>query len=335
MRGSDANVPRRAALGALAAIALFPRAGLAQPSQKIVGVLVGQGTRAQGQWRIDVITAGLKKQGWVEGQNLRLEFRWPEGDVEQARRDAAELAGIRADVLVATNTLSTKALIAATPIIPIVFVNVTDPIGSGIVASFARPGKNVTGFTDMDPTIAGKWVELLRELVPTTRAVAMIYNPDTEGPFVAEYRRAYEDAARRLGVETRIEHVRAADEYATVFRRCNITTNCAAIMLDDPLFSQNLAAVMKLAIDQRIPVMHTFPGYAIRDGGLIGYNVHLLDLYTQGVGHVDRILRGEKPGDLPVQMPVKFQLAINRTVAASMGIDVPTSILARADHIIE
>ncbi len=263
----------------------------------------------QGQWRIDAIAAGLKKRGWDRGpDNLRLDFRWPEGDPQRAAMEARDLVAIPADVLVATNTLSTKALASATSTTPIVFVNVTDPVASGLVSSFARPGRNVTGFTDMDPAIAGKWVELLREFVPTTQTVVMVYNPDAEGPFVSGYRTAFQGVAQQLGLETRIEHVRVVSDYETVFTRCNLTTRCAAIMLDDGLFALNSEAVMRRALTERVPAMYTLPGYAINFGGLMGYNVELRDLYAQGVGYVDRILRGEKPGDLPVQMPVSFQL---------------------------
>lgn len=160
------------------------------------------------------------KYGWTDGQNIRVEYRWPEGDPITAKQYAEELVAARADVLVGTNTFAVNALRAATNSIPIVFVNVTDPIASGMVASLARPGANITGFTDMDPAIAGKWVELLKMLVPPLDTVAMVYNPESAAPFVGGYIQPFEYAARKLDMRARIEHVKAREDYAPVFEAC-------------------------------------------------------------------------------------------------------------------
>ena len=180
---------RRTILLGLATSALLPSRSLGQSASRFMGVMVGQGTRAQGQWRVDAFQSSLRKRGWIDGQNIRVEFKWPEGDPAMAAREAGELVTKGADVLVATNTFATRTLMAATKTVPIVFANVTDPVSSGLVPSLTRPGGNVTGFTDGDPAIAGKWVQLLQELVPNVRTVVMIHSLKGVGHFLAQYKR--------------------------------------------------------------------------------------------------------------------------------------------------
>jgi len=233
------------------------------------------------------------KYGWTDGQNIRVEYRWPEGDPIAAKRHAEELVAARADVLVATNTFAVNALRAATNSIPIVFVNVTDPIASGMVASLARPGANITGFTDMDPAIAGKWVELLKMLVPPLKTVAMVYNPESAAPFVGGYIQPFEYAARKLDMRARIEHVKAREDYAPVLEACARDAGCGVILIDDALFARNLEYIVALANKNKVPAMYTNQGYVTTYAGLIAYGISLSDQYIQSAEYIDKILHGE------------------------------------------
>jgi putative ABC transport system substrate-binding protein len=326
---------RRTILFGLATIPLLPSLSFGQSPPRFMGVMVGQGTRAQGQWRIDAFQSSLRKRGWIDGQNIRVEFKWPEGDPAVAARDAEDLVARRADVLVATNTFATRTLMAATKTVPIVFANVTDPVSSGLVASLARPGGNVTGFTDGDPAIAGKWVQLLRELVPDLRTVVMIHSQKGVGPYLAQYKAAFEDTAVHLGLTRRAENIEAVADYASVLDRCGREGRCAAVMVDDAMFAGNTGEVVRLAQAHKVPAIYTNQGYVITSGGLIAYGVTLVALYDQAIGYVDRILKGEKPGDLPVQMPTTFNLTVSLKAAAAIGIEVPSSILAQADRVVD
>jgi len=275
------------------------------------------------------------KYGWTDGQNIRVDYRWPEGDPTAAKRYAEELVAARADVLVGTNTFAINALRAATNSIPIVFVNVTDPIASGMVASLARPGANITGFTDMDPAIAGKWVEFLKMLVPPLDTVAMVYNPESAAPFVGGYIQPFEYAARNLDMRARIEHVKAREDYAPVLEACARDAGCGVILIDDALFARNLEYIVALANKNKVPAMYTNQGYVTTYAGLIAYGINLSDQYIQSAEYIDKILHGEKPADLPVQMPTTFRLAVNQKTASAMGIGVPQAILMLADRVIE
>ena len=326
---------RRALLLGLATSPWMPSLVLGQSVPRFIGIMVGQGTKAQGQWRIDAFQNSLRKRGWIDGQNIRVEFKWPGGDPTVAARDAEDLLAKRADVLVATNTFATRMLMAATKTVPIVFANVTDPVSSGLVASLARPGGNVTGLTDGDPAIAGKWVQLLQELVPDLRTVVMIHSQKGVGPYLTQYKTAFEDSAVHLGLTRRVEQIDSVADYASVLDRCGREGRCAAVMVDDALFASNTGEVVRLAQDHKVPAIYTNQGYVVTSGGLIAYGITLLDLYDQAMGYVDRILKGEKPGDLPVQMPTRFNLTVSLKAAAAIGIQVPLSILAQADRVVE
>ena len=326
---------RRAILLGLATSPFLPSLSFGQSAPRFMGVLVGQGTRAQNQWRIDAFQGSLRKRGWIDSQNIRVEFKWPEGDPAVAAREAEDLVARRADVLVSTNTFATRALMAATKTVPIVFANVTDPVNSGIVPSLAHPGGNVTGFTDGDPAIAGKWVQLLRELVPDLRTVVMIHSLKGVGPYLAQYKAAFEDTAVRLGLTRRVEQIEAVADYASVLERCGREDRCAAVMVDDALFASNTDQVVRLTQVYKVPTIYLQLGYVLTYGGLIAYGISLIALIDQAVGYVDRVLRGEKPADLPVQLPTTFNLTVSLKAAAAIGIEVPLSILAQADRVVE
>ena len=326
---------RRTILLGLATIPLRPSLSFGQSAPRFMGVLIGQGTRAQNQWRIDAFQNSLRKRGWIDGQNIRVEFKWPEGDPAAAAREAEDLVAKRADVLVATNTFATRTLVAATKTVPIVFANVTDPVNSGLIPSLARPGGNVTGFTDSDPVIAGKWVQLLQQLVPDLRTVVMMHSLKGVGPFLAQYKAAFENTAVHLGLTRRVEQIEVVADYASVLERCGREGRCAAVMVDDALFASNVVEVVRLTQDHRVPAIYTNSGWVTSYGGLIAYGVSLVALYDQAIGYVDRILKGEKPGDLPVQMPTNFNLTVSLKAAAAIGIEVPPIILAQADRIVE
>ena len=314
-------------------VAALPVASAAQNTKRI-GILVANGTPEWGRWRVEAFDRGLRDRGWRPGENLHLEYRWPKGDAAATRAFAEELVALKPDLLVATNTLATNALRALTSSVPILFVNVTDPVAAKIVQSLSHPGGNVTGFTDMEPSIAGKWAELLKELVPGLQTIAMVYNPDL-APYAHLYLTTFENSAAALALKPQIVHVTSPDEYEPTIKRCASEAGCALILLDDGMFTRKPEFVTAIARKHRVPALYTNIGYVRNDGGLISYGVNLTTMYVQSAGYMDRILKGERPEDLPVQMPIAFRLGINIKAAEAVGLSVPPILLARADEVIE
>lgn len=326
---------RRDLLGFLAGgLALAPQATRSQPRLRRVGVLVGTGPEQQGQWRKDAIREGLQPYGWTEGQTIEVIYRWAEGRGEDVvRRYADELIATQPDVLFGTNTLAVKGLAAAASSIPIVFTNVTDPVGSGFAETLPRPGGNITGFTDMDPAIAGKWVELLKEVAPRIEQVAMMFNPET-APFAKPYFRAFENAGQQYGLSIRYATVETKDQYPATIQRCSQPPLTGLIVIDDGLFNRNKDRVIGLATEHRVPAIHNHAAY-VRAGGLISYGVDIVALYRQTMSYIHRILSGEKPGELPIQMPTRYLTTVNTKAAEAIGIRLSASLLARADDLVE
>jgi putative tryptophan/tyrosine transport system substrate-binding protein len=280
------------------------------------------GTPERGRWRVEAFDRGLRERGWTPGRDVQLEYRWPNGDPAAATALARELVEQKLHLLVATNTMATNALRAVAGSTPILFVNVTEPVAAGLVQSLSRPGGNVTGFTDMEPAIAGKWLELLLELSPTVQSVGMVYSPEV-APYAHLYLNAFKDAATSLRVEGRVVHVRSLEDYEPVMQACGSESACALIVLDDGLFTRQPAFVTNLALKHRVPAMYTNVAYVKRDGGLLAYGVDLEAMYVQSAVYMDRILKGERPEDLPVQMPIKFRLGVNLKTAAALGLSMP------------
>jgi putative ABC transport system substrate-binding protein len=230
-------------------------------------------------------------------------------------------------------TKPVKGLKAATSSIPIVFTNVTDPVGSGFVETLSRPGGNITGFTDMDPAIAGKWVELLKEVAPHIKHAAMMFNPET-APFAKPYFRAFEDAGQQYGLPTRYATVESKEQYPTIIEGCSQPPLTGLVVIDDGLFNRNKELVIRLAAEHRVPAIYNHAAY-VTAGGLISYGIDIMALYRQSVSYIHRILSGEKPSDLPVQLPTKYLMTVNTKAADALGIKLSANILAQADYLVE
>ena len=298
-----------------------------------VGVLFGiDENDPEGRNRIDAFRQGLEKLGWKPGQNLRIESRWAAGDLERLKAQAAELVQLKPDVLLAGATLSLVALQRATPDIPIVFAQVTDPVGAGFVTSLARPGGNITGFTQHEFAISVKWLELLKELAPRVKRVAVIHL--AENPASAGYLATMTPAASIFGVELTTIPVRNTADIDRAVDGIASTSDGGIIVLPGPAPSSRRNRIIALAEQHHLPAVYPFR-YWVISGGLASYGIDNVDLYRLAATYVDRILKGEKPADLPVQHATKFQLVINLKTAKALGLDPPITLLARTDEVIE
>jgi putative ABC transport system substrate-binding protein len=276
---------------------------------------------------------GLAELGWVEGRNLHIEFRWPGGDIERAQALAMELARLKPDVLLARSTPTTSALKRESGSIPIVFVAVTEPEQQGFVQSLARPGGNITGFTNFESTIGGKWLQLLKEVEPRIARVAVMFNPQT-APFAELFLRSVQAAAPGLAVEVSAMPVQSEAEIeaaVTVFARLPAG---GLVVIPDSFTGQHRDLVIALAARNRLPALYTNL-VSTPNGGLLAYAVDTRDLMHRAAGYVDRILKGGKPAEMPVQQPAKFELSINLKTAKALGLTVPQTLLYRADEVIE
>jgi putative tryptophan/tyrosine transport system substrate-binding protein len=283
-------------------------------------------------WLSAFITAfaGL---GWSEGRNLRMDVRWGAGDLDRVRMYAKELVASQPDAILVESTPQAAALQRETRTIPIVFVIVSDPVGSGFVASLARPGGNMTGFSNQDPSMGGKWVELLAEIAPHRRRVAALFNPETAPYVKTYYLPPFEVAARSLGIDPIAAPVRSDAEIETAIAPLGREMGGAVIM-PDAFLSGHRTSVISLATRNNVPTISQ-ESELTRDGLLISYGPDLGDLYRRAASYVDLTLRGAKPSDLPVQLPVKFRMAVNVKTAKALRLAVPQSILLRADEVME
>jgi putative ABC transport system substrate-binding protein len=275
----------------------------------------------------------LAKLGWVDGQNVRIDVRWTLGDVERARFFAKELVELKPDIIVAGATPGTAALQQETRTIPIVFAAVSDPVGSGFVASMPRPGGNITGFTNIEASMGGKWLELLKEAAPRLRRVAIMFNPDTATGGGSYYLGSFEAAARSLAVEPITVRVHSDAEIGTAITSLG-REQAGLVVMSDSFMSTHHRTVIQLAARNNVPAIMPASNFA-REGGLISYGTNNVDLFRRAATYVDRILKGEKPTDLPVQQPTKFELIINLKTAKALGLTIPESFLLRADEVIE
>jgi len=275
----------------------------------------------------------LAKLGWKEGGNLRLEVRWSAGSAEMVKTFAKELVDLRPDAILGRGTPETTALARETRTIPIVFAATSDPIGSGFVASFTHPGGNISGFTNVESTVGGKWVELLKEMAPHTTHVALLFNPATAPP-VEFYLPSIQAAATSLAIRASIAPVHATDGIEGVIAELARDPGGGLIMMPDTFNVTNRGLIIALAARYGVPLVSNNPLFA-QSGALITYGVDFSDLLRQAAGYIDRILKGANPADLPVQNPTKFNLAINLSTAKALGLNVPLSLQQRADALIE
>jgi putative tryptophan/tyrosine transport system substrate-binding protein len=317
-----------------AAAAGWPLAGHAQHSERVrrVGILTSFGPDdPEGRRRIEALNNGLKKFGWIEGRNLQFEYHHAPGGVMTPALGEV-LVRSNPDIALANSTPGLRALQQATHTIPIVFVSVSDPVGDGFVASLARPSGNITGFSNYEPSLAGKWVELLKELEPRLARVLVLFNPDTapHSLFLAPLG----EAARHLSLEAVAARVRTPTEVESVLKAAAGDSRAGVIPLPDSFLSTQRQSVIGATARLRLAVVYPFRFFA-ESGGLMSYGADAMDQYTRAPAYIDRILRGEKPGELPVQAPTKFEFVINLKTAKALAIDVPTQLLALADEVIE
>ncbi len=275
---------------------------------------------------------GLRQLGYVEGQNIIIEWRFAEGDLDRVRRYVAELVRLKVDVIVTGGPTDTRVAKEATATIPIVMVFDNDPVGNGFVASLARPGGNITGFSTLAPEISGKRLELLREIVPRLSRVAVL-GASTE-PGNAQALKETELAARALGVQLEYLELRDPKDIETVFRAASKARADAVLMLSSPVFTSQRIQLADLAVRNRLPAIYPRREF-VEDGGLIAYGVSITDLARRAATYVDKILKGAKPAELPVEQPMKFELVINLKAAKQIGLTVPPNVLARADKVIK
>jgi putative ABC transport system substrate-binding protein len=323
---------RREFITLLGGAVTWPLAARAQVGERKarIGVLMPlPQTSSEGQARIAAFLQELQKLGWTEGRNLQIEYRWAPGDVRKA---ATELAELRPDVIFATATPSVAALQQATRTLPIVFVMVADPVTSGFVESLAKPGGNITGFPNFEYGISTKWLELLKEIAPHVTRVGVIRDPTITsniGQFAA-----VQSVAPSFGVDLTPLGGRDAKDIERTINEFARGPNGGLICAAAPLTLNNRNLVISLAARHRMPAIYPFR-FFVADGGLVSYGADPINFYRQAAGYVDRILKGEKPADLPAQAATKYQLAINLKTAKALGITVPRTLLSRADEVIE
>jgi len=277
---------------------------------------------------------GLQKLGWMEGRNIQLDTRWvPPDDAEARQRFAKELVALQPDLILSSVTPTTAALLQHTRTIPIVFATVSDPVGSGFVASLARPGGNVTGFQALLGSLGGKWLELLKEIAPHVASVAMLFNPAV-APYAEAFLNPFKAAASSFAVEPIAASVRDTSELEAVIAAQARAQNGGLIVMPDTFMDVHRAEIISLAARFGVPAIYPRRPFT-EVGGLLSYGIDQLDSYRRAAIYVDRILKGEKPSDLPVQAPVKFELVINLKTAKALGLEVPWFLRQRADEVIE
>jgi putative tryptophan/tyrosine transport system substrate-binding protein len=316
------------------AAATWPLAAGAQQTERMrrIGVLMNfTSDDPQSQDRLAAFVQGLQELGWTVGRNLRIDYRWGAGNVERYRTFAAELVALTPDVLVTVGAPAVEALQRATRTVPIVFATVTDPVGGGLVANLARPGGNTTGFTLSEYGLSGKWLELLKEIAPRVTRAAVLRDPVAVG--IAQFA-AIQAVAPSLQMELSPVDVRDPSEIERAVTAFADRPNGGLIATASAPTAIHRELIIALATRHKLPAVYPFR-YYVTAGGLISYGPDSVDQFRLAAGYVDRILRGEKPGDLPVQAPTKYELVINLKTAKAFGLDVSPSLLARADEVIE
>jgi putative ABC transport system substrate-binding protein len=326
---------RREFITLLGGAAAWPLAARAQQPNRMrrIGMLMGQAANdPEGQTRIIALVQGLAQLGWTFGQNARIDTRWGAGNPDDIRKYAEELAGLAPDIILADGASTVGPLLQVTRSVPVVFMTVVDPVGAGFVTSLARPGGNATGFTNFEYGLSGKWLELLKQISPGVTRAAVLRDPAISagiGQFAA-----IQSMAPSLGVEVIAVNVRDAADIerdVTAFAR---SPNGGLIVTGSALTVLHRNLIIALAAQHRLPTVY-FQRFLVMGGGLISYGPDIIDQYRRAAGYVDRILKGEKPADLPVQTPTRYELVINLKTAKTLGLSVPDKLLALADEVIE
>jgi putative ABC transport system substrate-binding protein len=326
---------RREFIAGLGGAAAWPLTARAQQDDRVrpIAVLMpGDGNDPLRKTQLSAFTQALAGLGWTEGRNVRMDPRWAGSDTNRIREFAQELVGSQPDVIVASATAVTAALQRETRTIPIVMVNVADPVASGTVARLDRPSGNITGFAGLEASLGGKWLELLSEIAPGLRRAAIMFNPDTAA--VSTYMPSFEAAAGSLKVVPSTTPVHSDVEIETAVVALGREPGGGLVVMPDAFTLVHRAPIILAAARNNVPAVYNYSAFA-RDGGLLSYGLDQVDAWRRAASYVDRILRGAKPGDLPVQFPTKFELVVNLKTAKSLGLDVPPSILLSADEVIE
>jgi ABC-type uncharacterized transport system substrate-binding protein len=316
----------------------WPLAALAQQPDRMrrIGVLMNAAaTETMPQSYVAAFVPELRQLGWTEGRNLRIDVRWNAGDATLARTYAAQLIGLTPDVILVSSTTNLTVIQQATSTVPVVFVQVSDPVEQGFVASITKPGGNLTGFSAYEFSVGGKWVDLLKEIAPSLTRVAVMFNPDTS-PQSKFFMRSVEAAAPSHGLQAIATPVRTTTEIEAALQNFSREPNGGLILPTDSFIRLRSKLIAELAERHRLPSISSYDGFA-KDGGLMYYGVfiNVPDHFRQAASYVDRILKGEKPGDLPVQRAVKYTLVINLKTAKALGLTVPLPLTGLADEVIE
>ena len=317
-------------------LAAWPRMTFAQqPSDRVrrIGALMAYTKDdPEDQQRVAAFQEGLKQSGWIEGRNIQSEYRWYAGDVERARSAAKELVGLKPDLILVGASAGLVALTQETRSVPLIFVAVTDPVGLGLVESLARPGGNATGFTFFEFSVGTKLLESLRQIAPQARRIALMYTPDS--PVHGQYLSAIDAIAPSTAMTLIKTPVRNAAEIEAAVEAVGREPNGGLMVLPEPFFPVHRKLIVGLAARYNLPTIYPFRSFT-DDGGLMSYSVDVVDLYKRAGGYADRLLRGGVAAEMPVQQPTRYELVINLKTAKALGLEVPASLLARADDVIE
>jgi putative ABC transport system substrate-binding protein len=326
---------RRELIAGLASAAAWPLTARAQQGNRVrrIGVLVpGDENDAMRKTFVSAFTQALADLGWADGRNVRMDLRWYGDDINRIRALAQELVGLQPDIILPGGMAATAALQRETRTIPIVFANVSEPIGGGIVPRLNQPGGNVTGFALYEPTLGGKWLELLSEIAPGLKRATIMFNPDTAP--VSTFMPSFETAARSLKLLPIIAPVHSDVEIETAIVALGREPRGGLVVMPDTFTTTHRASIISTAARNKVSAVYSLSEF-VRDGGLLSYGPDQVDNWSRAATYVDRILRGEKPAELPVQFPTKFEMVVNRKTATALGLAIPPSILLRADEVIE
>jgi ABC-type uncharacterized transport system substrate-binding protein len=316
------------------AAAAWPLAARAQQPKRVGVLMSGAATEPIGQSNLATFVQGLRKLGWIDGQNLQLEVRWSAGDLTRMEAYATDLVGLfKPDVLLINTTSNLVALQRATRTIPIVFTAVSDPVEQGFVPNLTRPGGNITGFANPEFSIAGKWADLLKQMLPSLTRVALVFNPETS-PESKLFVSAVEAAAPSLGVEVMTAPVHSTAEIEATLARLSREPNIGLIFPTGVFMGLRAKLIVETVARYRLPAIYSTETF-MAEGGLMNYRNDQSEPFRLAPFYVDRILKGTKPGDLPVQLPTKFKFIVNRKTASALGIEVPLGLLLAADEVIE
>jgi putative ABC transport system substrate-binding protein len=326
---------RRSFITLLGGAAAWPLAARAQQGGRMrrIGVLMaGDENDREGKLRYSALSQALGGLGWTDGRNVRMDLRWGGGDINGIRAHAQELVGLQPDIILTIGATATAALQRETRTIPVVFASVGDPVASGIVARLDRPGGNVTGFALNEASLGGKWLKLLSEIAPGLKRVAIMFNPDTAP--ASAYMPSLEMAARSFKIELTIAPVHTDVEIETSIKALGREPGGGLVVTPDAFTNTHRETIVLAAARNKVPAVYGISDMT-RHGGLLSYGADLVEALRRVATYVDRILRGAKPGDLPVQLPTKFEMVVNRKTATALGLAIPPSILLRADEVIE